>query len=61
MQFIWGLNETEGEVDPAFYADVRGEAIWDSFILWRLPAAGILLMWSSLLWPYFGLAGGGMY
>jgi hypothetical protein len=56
-----GLTEPESDVDPAFYADVRGEAIWDTIILWTLPVAGILFMFNNLLWVYFGLVGGGMY
>ena len=56
-----GLTEPESDVDPTFYADVRGEAIWDTIILWTLPVAGILLMFNNSLWIYFGLAGGGMY
>ena len=56
-----GLTEPEPDVDPAFYADVRGEAVWDTMILWTLPVAGMLLMLSNSLWAYFGLVGGGMY
>ena len=56
-----GLTERESEVDSTFYADVRGEAIWDSLILWTLPVAGILLIINNGLWAYFGLVGGGSY
>jgi len=56
-----GLTEPEQEVDPAFYADVRGEAFWDVLTLWTLPLAGLLLILDHPLWPYFGLIGGGMY
>ncbi|MBI9043490.1 MAG: hypothetical protein JEZ06_03340 [Anaerolineaceae bacterium] len=56
-----GLTEPEGEVDPTFYADMRGEAFWDAVILWTLPVAGALLILNNSLWPYFGLVGGGMY
>jgi len=56
-----GLTEPESDVDPTFYADVRGEAVWDTVILWTLPVAGILLMLNNSLWAYFGLVGGGMY
>ena len=56
-----GLTEPESDVDPVFFADVRGEAIWDTAILWTLPIAGILLILNNPLWPYFGLVGGGMY
>ena len=56
-----GVSEPESDVDPAFFADVRGEAVWDALILWTLPVAGILIILNSSWWPYFGLAGGGMY
>ena len=38
-----GLTETQADVDPAFNADIRGEAIWDTAVLWTLPLAGLLL------------------
>ena len=56
-----GLTEPESDVDPAFYADVRGEAFWDTAILWTLPVAGVLLIFGNPLWVYFGLIGGGMF
>ena len=56
-----GLTEPESDVDPTFYADVRGEAIWNTMILWTLPVAGILLILNNALWAYFGLVGGGTY
>jgi hypothetical protein len=56
-----GLTEPEADVDPIFFVDGRGEAIWDALILWTLPVAGILLILTSPWWPYFGLVGGGMY
>ena len=55
------LTELESDVDPALYADGRGEAIWDMLILWTLPVAGILLIINNTLWAYFGLVGGGSY
>ncbi|MFC2161212.1 hypothetical protein ACFLRW_01015 [Acidobacteriota bacterium] len=55
------LTEQESDVDSAFYADVRGEALWDMLILWILPVAGILLLLNNSSWAYFGLVGGGMY
>lgn len=56
-----GLTEPETDVDPAFWADGRGEALWDTFTLWTMVAAGVLLIVGHGAWPYFGLVGGGMY
>ena len=42
-----GLAEPEADVDPVYYVDGRGEAIWDALILWTLPAAGLLLILDS--------------
>jgi hypothetical protein len=56
-----GLSEPENDVDPAFYADVRGEAKWDSITLWTLPLAGILIILNNPIWIYFGMVGGSMY
>jgi len=56
-----GLMEQEEDVDPAFYADLRGETRWDSLTLWTLPLAGILIILNSPLWIYFGMIGGSMY
>lgn len=55
------LTEAEDEVDPAFWADVRGEATWDFFTLWTLLVAGILLIVDAAAWPYFGMIGGAVY
>ena len=56
-----GFTEPEPDVDPTYYVDGRGEAIWDALILWTLPAAGLLLILNNPWWVYFGLVGGGMY
>jgi len=56
-----GLTEPESDVDPVFFADVRGETYWDVLTLWTLPLAGVLLIINNPFWPYFGLVGGGMY
>lgn len=56
-----GLTETEAAVDPAFWADSRGEAAWDAVTLWTLPTAGALLVAGVDTWAYLGLVGGGMY
>lgn len=57
----FSLTESEDSVDPAFFADVRGEALWDTLTLWTMPVAGVLLIAGNAAWPYFGLAGGAMY
>lgn len=57
----WGLNEPESDVDPTFFVDTRGEAIWDAMSVWTLPVAGILLILDNPAWAYFGLVGGGIY
>jgi len=56
-----GLSEAEGDVEPAYWADIRGEAAWDLLTLWTLPVAGVLLILGTSAWTYFGLVGGGMY
>ncbi len=56
-----GAVEPEAGVDPTFFVDAQGEAVWDALILWVLPVAGILLVMDSPYWAYFGLVGGGMY
>ena len=56
----WSLTEAEDQVDPAFHADVRAEAVWDSLTLWVLVAAAVLLILHVPSWALFGLAGGGM-
>ena len=55
------IIEPESDVDPTFFAAMRGAAIWDVISLWTLPFAGILLLLNNSLWSYFGLTGGGMY
>jgi hypothetical protein len=56
-----GLSETEADVESAFWADVRGEALWDFLTLWTLVVAGGLIALDHSAWPYFGLVGGAMY
>lgn len=55
------LTESEESVDPAYYAWMRGEAIWDSLTLWTMVVAAVLLVLDRDAWAYFGLVGGGMY
>jgi hypothetical protein len=56
-----GLTEAETAVEPAFWADGRGEALWDILSLWTMAAAGILLVIGDPAWAYLGLIAGGMY
>lgn len=56
-----GLTERESSVEPTFWADARGEAAWDTFTLWTLIVAGVLLIMGSSLWPSWGLIGGSTY
>jgi hypothetical protein len=56
-----GLSEREADVEPTFWADVRGEALWDFLTLWTLVAAGALLIIDHPAWAYFGVVGGSMY
>ena len=56
-----GIFESEDTVDPAFWADARGEVVWDAFTLWTLPAAGVLLILDVAAWAPLGLIGGAVY
>ena len=55
------LMEAEDTVEPTYFADVRGEALWDTLTLWTMLVAGVLLTLDVSAWAYFGLVGGGMY
>ena len=55
----WSLVEREFDVDPAFHADARGEALWDALILWTMVVAAVLLLMRHPAWPPFALVGGG--
>lgn len=57
----WGLTEAPESVESTYYGDIRGEALWDTFTLWTMPLAGLLLVLGNDAWPYFGLVAGGMY
>lgn len=56
-----GLADAESEVDRVFWLDGRGEALWDTLILWPMPVAGVMMILDHDWWPYFGLVGGGAY
>ena len=55
------LMEAEADVEPVYWADIRGEAMWDSLVLWTLPLAGLLLMMAEPRWAIFGLVGGSAF
>ncbi len=57
----WNLTEAEETVEPAYWADIRGEALWDFFTLWTMPVAGILFILDMASRTSFGLVGGGVY
>lgn len=56
-----GLVEAQESVEPVYWADIVGEALWDVMSLWALVAAGILLILGSEAWAFLGLAGGAIY
>ena len=57
----FGLMEAEDDVEPAYWADIRGESAWDTLTLWTMVVSGVLLIIDNPTWAYFGLIGGGMY
>ena len=56
-----GLVESEAAVEPVYWADIRGEALWDMATLWVLPVTGVLLLMGHWAWAPMGLIAGGMY
>jgi hypothetical protein len=57
----WKLTEKAESVDSTYYGDIRGEVRWDTFTLWTMPLAGLLLVLGNDAWAYVGLVAGGMY
>ena len=57
----WSVMEAEDDVESTFWADMRGEAVWDTVTLWTMVVAGVLLIAEQQAWRYFGLVGGGMF
>lgn len=55
------LMEAEQDVEPTYWADIRGEALWDLLTLWTMVVAGVLLILDEPGWAYFGLVGGGVF
>ncbi len=56
-----GLQEQPDTIDPVYARDTAGTARWDLVAMWTLPAAGILMLTDSSLWPYLVLIGGAVY
>ena len=57
----WSLVENEREVEPALWADIRGEARWDALSLWPIVVAGALLILGIDAWAFFGIVGGAVF
>jgi len=55
------LVEKRESVEPVYWADIMGEALWDFLTLWTLVVAGVLLLFDHQAWPYFGLVAGSIY
>ena len=56
-----GVAESESDVDPVFWADVRSEAVWDAATLWTLPVSGVLFLVGQAGWTSLALIGGGIF
>ena len=56
-----GLQEKSDETDPLYRRAEINTAKWDSFVLWTLPVAGILMLMNHPWWPYLSLIAGGIY
>ena len=56
-----GLQEKSEGTDPLFQRAETNAARWDSFVLWTLLAAGILMLINNHWWPYVSLVAGGIY
>lgn len=57
----WGVTEAESAVEPAFWADARGEAEWDALTLWIGVAAGLAMIADHVWWPYLAIVAGAAY
>jgi hypothetical protein len=56
-----GLQESPDHTDPIFSHLELWTARWDLWVLWILPAAGVLLLIDHWLWPYATMIGGGAF
>ena len=56
-----GLQESPEHTDPISRRLELWTARWDLWVLWILPAAGILMLTDYWLWPYAAMIGGGVF
>ena len=57
----FGLQESPKHTDPIFNHLELWTARWDLWVLWTLPAAGILMWLDHWLWPFAAIIGGGAF
>lgn len=56
-----GLQESSDQTEPVHSCLELWTARWDLWVLWTLPAAGILMLIGHWLWPYAAMIGGGAF
>jgi hypothetical protein len=56
-----GLQEKDDGTEPLYRRLERSTARWDLFVLWTLPAAGVLMLVGHPWWPYLALVAGGVH
>lgn len=56
-----GLQESPEHADPMSSRLESWTARWDLWVLWTVPAAGILMVIDYWFWPYAAMIGGGAF
>jgi hypothetical protein len=56
-----GLQEADDETDPLYRRLELNTARWDLFVLWTLPAAGVLMLFDHVWWPYLAIVAGSVH
>lgn len=56
-----GLQESPDHTDPISSHLELWTARWDLWVMWILPAAGILMFIDHWFWPYAAMIGGGAF
>ena len=56
-----GLQEKDEGTDPIYRRAEKNAARWDSFVLWTLLVAGLLMLMNNAWWPLLSLIAGGIY